>query len=190
MNDRHKLMLGVLILLGAITYGVFQWKERTALLSEAAELSTKAAELTSASKGLEEDYQSIKVEVTAERAIATQALSTVFPTNESMTALNRAFDDFAVKNNFDSNPFFISSMSYGDEKIPDGGGYRYVPVSLNLTTSKKNLTKFLEYIETSGSLEGKTRLMSIEDLTINYPLEFGGVYEVQVELNAYYSQAL
>lgn len=190
MNDRHKLILGLLILVGTSVYGFFQWQERESLLADAKELSGQATELTSVSKTLEEEYQSIKVEVSADRAIATQELATVFPTTEKMTDLTRAFDDFAVKNNFESNPFFISSMSYDDEKVDASGTYRYVPVSLNLTTSKKNLVKFLAYIETSGSLEGKTRLMSIEDLTVNYPAEYGGIYEVQVELNAYYSQSI
>ena len=188
MSNRYQFILAIFFLLGAIALGVYQWNERSALVLEAAQLTSEASNLTTTKKQLEEEYQVVKVEVTAERETAAQELSSVFPSKEDITSLSRLFDEFSVTNNFDANPFFISSLTYGEEVAE--AGYRYVKVSVNFTASKKNLSKFLEFIETSGSLEGEARLMSVEDLTVNYPSEYGGTYEVQAEINAYYSQEL
>lgn len=190
MNDRHKFIAGLLILLVTIAYGVFQWNEREALAVEANILSSEAANLTAVSNNLKEDYDTIKLEVSSARETAAQELSVVFPTKENLTTLTRLFDDFSVKNNFASNPFFISSLSYDTALMSDEGNYRMVPVRLNIESSKKNLSKFLETIETSGSLEGEVRLMSVEDIKIQYPNEFGGSYDVQVEIYAYFSQEI
>ncbi|MEK9159998.1 MAG: hypothetical protein AAB383_04680 [Patescibacteria group bacterium] len=190
MSDRNKFIAGLLILLVTIGYGVFQWYEREALAVQATVLSTEAANLTAVSDNLREDYDAIKVEVSAARETAEQELSVVFPTKEDLTTLTRFFDDFSVKNNFASNPFFISSLSYDAAVAPEGTSYRVVPLRLSIETSKKNLSKFLETIETSGSLEGEVRLMSVEDIKIQYPDEFGGSYEVQVEIFAYFSQEI
>ena len=190
MNDRHKFIAGLLVLLVTVGYGVFQWYEREALGVEANQLTSEASNLTTVSDQLKEDYNAIKVEVSADRETAAQELSVVFPTKEDLTTLTRLFDKFASTNNFASNPFFISSLAYETAKVSESGNTRYVPLRLSIESSKKNLSKFLEFIENSGSLEGEVRLMTAEDLKIQYPDEFGGSYEVQIELNAYFSQEI
>ncbi len=182
--------MGIFVLLATIAYGVYQWSERDALILTANQLNTEAATLTAVNDQLTEDYDAIKVEVTAARETATQELGLVFPTNEDLTALTRTLDTWASEHNFEANPFFISSLSYEEAKVSESGTTRYLPLRMSIETSKKNLSKFLEYIESSGSLEGQVRLMSIEDLRIQYPAEFGGSYEVQIELNAYFSQEI
>lgn len=190
MSDRHKLFLGIFLILGVLAYGVYQWNERSALLLKVNALNAEASNLTASSNALKEDYDEIKVEVSLARETSAQELALVFPTDEDLTPLTRLFDDFAVKNNFESNPFFISNLSYEAEQSSADGLYRYVPLRMNFLSSKKNLNKFLEFVENSGSLEGEVRLMSIEDLTVNYPAEFGGSYDVQVKINAYFSQEI
>ena len=190
MNDRNKFIAGLLILLMTIGYGVFQWFEREALILKANQLNTEASNLTTIRDNLKEDYDTIKVEVTAARESSAQELSVVFPTKEDLTTLTRLLDDFASKNNFDSNPFFISSLSYEVSRVSENAATRYVPLRLSIESSKKNLSKFMEYIETSGSLEGEIRLLTAEDIRIQYPASFGGSYDVQIELNAYFSQEI
>ncbi len=190
MNDRNKFIFGLFIILVTISYGIYQWYERDALTIQANQLSTEASNLTAEIDQLKEDYDSVKVEVSAERETAAQELAVVFPTKEDLTTLTRMFDTFASEKHFTENPFFISSITYADEETSDTGDYRYVPLRISVTTSKKNLNKFLEFIETSGSLEGEVRLMSIEDLDISYPDEYGGTYEVTAEINAYFSQEI
>lgn len=188
MTERHKVILAILIVLGTIAYGVFQWTERSALLIEAESLSQEAANLTSLSKTLTENYQTIKADVAAARETSLQQLELVFPTDEDLTTLTRLFDDFSVKNNFESNPFFISDISYETAVTADDGTYRYLPVNMTVESSKKNLSKFLEFIETSGSLEGEVRLMNVSEMNVTYPDEYGGTFEARITLDAYFSK--
>lgn len=190
MTDRHKIYIALFIILGTIAYGVWQWSQSSALNVEANQLQTEVTNLTGTSTQLAGDYQDIKKDVSAARATSAQELAQVFPTGENLSDLTRLLDNFSVKNNFENNPFFISQVTYQAPVTPDGALYQYVPVSMDVTTSKKNLSKFLEYVESSGSLEGEVRLMSVQNLTLDYPSEYGGTYDVRIDLNAYFAQDL
>lgn len=190
MNNRYPTFFALFVLLGTLAYGIFQWNEREVLLIESKSLSTQVSTLTSESKGLVEKYQSIKSDVNAERETYAQELSLVFPTSEDLTMLTRLFDDFSVKNNFSTNPFFISSISYDEAELDSNGSYRYVPVNLTVTSSKKNLSKFLEFIESSGSFEGEVRLMSVNSMGLRYPEKYGGTYEANILIYAYFSEEI
>ena len=188
MKDRTKLIAGLVVLLGTVALGFWQWTNMQAHSLQANMLSSEAAELRIEKENLINEYQDIKVEVNTARESAAQGLSLVFPTNEDLTNLTRLFDDFAVKNNFSSNPFFISNLSYKSSEDIDG--YRSLPLTMNLESSSKNLSKFLEFIESSGSLEGEVRLMEVTDMDLSYPDEYGGTYSVRLGINAYYSREL
>lgn len=190
MNDRTKLILGLFVLLGAAALGVYQWNEREVLLLEAQTLNTEVLNLTATSETLANEYNEIKAQVTASRESSLQEIAMVFPTEENLTDLTRLFDDFSVTNNYAENPFFISSLTYDSAQISEDGQYRYLPIQMSLVSSKKNFNEFLEFVNTSGSMEGQVRLMSIEDIRINYPAEYGGSYEIQLDLNAYFSKEL
>ncbi len=188
--DRTKLLIGLFILLVTVGLGIWQFSTLTALKISTETLGTQSANLTVSKNALIDIYQSVKVDTTSVRETAAQDLALVFPTEEDLTTLTRALDDFAVKNNFENNPFFISSLSYDDPVLLEEENYRYTSFTVDITTSKKNLSKFLEFIENSGSLEAQSRLMSVQDLRITYPEEFGGTYEVQLEIYAYFSQPI
>lgn len=190
MSDRNKFILGLFILLGAVALGVYQWYEREALLLEAQTLNTEVLNLTAVSGKLANEYDEIKATVSASRETSLQEIALVFPTEENLTDLTRLFDAFAIMNNYAENPFFISSLTYDSAQVSEDGQIRYVPIQMSLVSSKKNFKEFLEFVDTSGALEGKVRLMSIEDIRINYPSEYGGSYEIQLELYAYFSKAL
>lgn len=190
MNDRQKIILAVFILLVTLGYGAWQWQVNNTLTADAAELQNELSTLTVSSRELATEYQDIKKDVSSARETSAQELDQVFPSDENLSDLTRLLDDFAVKTNFENNPFFISEISYQKVTAEEGARYQYVPVTLNVTTSKKNLSKFLEYVESSGSMEGQVRLMSIQDLTLNYPEEFGGTYSAEIHLNAYFAQSL
>ena len=190
MNDRHQLFLGLFVLLCAVLLGVWQWSVLDSLKVEASALQSQASNLVTLSKTLADEYQEIKVEVTAERETNAQELSEVFPNDEDITSLTRLLDDYAVKNNFSSNPFFIESITYQDSITPEGANYRVVSFDVSIEASKKNLSKFFEMIESSGSLEAGVRLMSLEEVDIEYPSEYGGTYSARAEINAYFAPAL
>jgi hypothetical protein len=187
MKDRTKFIIGLFVLLATIALGVWQWDIMQSHDLRADTFNTQAATLSVQQNSLMSDYQTIKASVDDTRDNAIAELESVFPTEENITDLNRMFDDFAVKNNYANNPFFISSINYQGEQTTEEG-YRYVPANISVTASSKNLGEFMEFIETSGSLEGEVRLMSIEDMSLSYPAEYGGTYEAKFSIKAYFSQ--
>lgn len=187
MRDRTKFIIGLFILLGTLALGVWQWDVMQSHDLRADAFNTQAATLSAQQNSLLEEYQDIKADVDDVRNSSTAELESVFPTEENITNLTRMFDEFAVKNNFTSNPFFISSINYQGEETTEEG-YRYVPATISVTTSSKNLGEFMEFVETSGALEGEVRLMSIESMSLTYPAEYGGIYEAKFSIKAYFSQ--
>ena len=154
-------------------------------------MNTNLSALTVEKERLLNEYQEIKADTLASRTSAEHDLSLVFPIDEGMTDLTRMFDEFAVKNNFQSNPFFISNINYQNASdASDESPYRVLPVSLSVTTSRKNLDKFLDYINDSGSLQSEVRLMNIKSLSLGIPAEYGGTYSARFEINAYFSREI
>lgn len=180
MMEKRKFIVGIALIVIAIALGAWQWTVMQANVERVELASQTAAELTKTNKSLTAEYQDVKAEVVRTREQAEQALSLVYPTDENITDFTRMIDNFAAKNNFSSNPFFVNNLSYQNAK--EG----YVPVQMSVKTSKKNLEKFLDYVEQSGSLENEVRLMSIEEMNINTPDEYGGTYDVNFTIYAYY----
>jgi hypothetical protein len=192
MNDRHQFFTGLFILALTLALGVWQWNELQGIKEQTVAFQSEASNLNSFSEDLADSYKAIKVDATETRNQTEQALSEVFPDSEDLTALTRLFDEYEVKNNFESNPFFISTIQYSnsDDESANTSTYRSLNLDISVTASKKNLSKFLEMIESSGSLEASNRLMSIQNLSLGYPTEFGGTYELKAEIRAYYAPAL
>lgn len=191
MNDRNQLFVGLFIIAFAIGLGVWQWNELEGIKIQTLALQTEATNLTSTSKILADDYKEIKVDVTEARQQSDQALSQVLPPNEDLTILTRLFDNYEAANNFSSNPFFISAIQYSTPSIEEESStYRSMTLNFTADASKKNLSKFLEMIESSGSLEAATRLMSVDKLSVSYPSEYGGTYDIRAEIRAYYAPSL
>ena len=115
-----------------------------------------------------------------------QEISGVFPATEDLNSLTRAFDEFAVDNNFSNNPFFVSSISYKDSTEVDGQ-YQVLPFTMKVESSQKNFYKFLEYIETSGNLDNQVRLMEVESVSISLGSD-DDILSYSLEINAYFQK--
>ncbi len=190
MTERHKFMAGLVVLLLAVAAGAWQWSNLQGIRIDTARLNADAGNLSAIKSAEVNVNQNLKTEVNALRTASGDELDAVFPIEEDITALTRLFDEFAVKNNYPNNSFFISNINYDTKLNEEEGGYRSVDFSVSLTGSRKNLDKFIEFIETSGSLESGVRLMNLEDLKIVYPGESDSDYSAELKLKAYFSQAI
>jgi len=187
MQNRHQTTAGLILLGLALVFGLWQGSVMQAHRIAADSLNKQAANLHAVQTQLLEDHKDLKVSVSGSRLQSAQSLSRVFPAKESLTDLTRLLDDFATKNHFETNPFFISSLHYQEAQTSEDGKYSMTPLVLNVTTSRKNLERFLDFIDQSGSLESNVRLMSVESMSMTFPEQFGGAYDVTFLINAYFN---
>ena len=188
MKNKTQLILGGLLIFAALIVGVWQGSIMRANAITFNTLNDEAANLRTVQDQLVVRHQDIKKEVSQTRLDSAQDIALIFPTEEDITSLNRLFDDFQTQNDFAENPFFISSVSYQEARTSGDGEYRYVPMSMNVQTSKKNLLKFIDFVEQSGAIESGVRLLSIESLNINYPDQPTEAFTVNMNLNAYFTR--
>lgn len=175
------------ILLGfAGWYGWGHWQTLSETKTNVAQADTLLLTIEQDRGDLESDYE--KERATFMQTVAEQAakVEEVFPAEEDLPQLTRSFDEFAfsVQDLDGSDPFFISQLSY--EEIKEADGYRVLPINMSLQTSERNLYKFLEYVETSGSLDPMVQLLSIESLSMQLDTEEEGALTVQLSLYAYF----
>lgn len=190
MKNKNKLILGGLIVFAATILAVWQGSVMRANTITFNTLNEEAANLRVVQDQLIARHQDIKKEVAQTRLDSAQDLALILPTEENITSLNRLFDDFQAQNDFAENPFFINSVNYQEASTSVEGEYRYVSFTMNVDSSKKNLLKFIDFVEQSGALDSGIRLMSIESMNINFPSQPTEPYSVNMTLNAYFTREI
>lgn len=95
-------------------------------------------------------------------------LELVFPKNESHTKLTRTLEQFANDIHRLKNPFIINNLQYLKSEKVDGENYSVMPFKMTIHSSYDNFFKFLEFVENSGTLSEKNRLIEITTITINF----------------------
>ncbi len=186
MTDRHAFFAGAFLLLLTLGMGVWQWTTLREFQSSTSTVQDELSILNENTETLTTRYQKIKADAASARQETLRALALVFPSSPDVTGLTRLLDDFAVKTNFETNPFFINTLKFG--KVAElEKGLSYIPVEFSVQTSQKNLDKFLQMVEQSGSLEASTRLLSVEALSLAYDDEVTGLLTAQITLHAYFS---
>ncbi|MBT5016055.1 hypothetical protein HN748_04325 [Candidatus Peregrinibacteria bacterium] len=181
------LVLALIVLGATGYYGYTRFNELTDVNEQLALADNILLELEQESGDALDEYTDAKKDYVETYDANTEKISTILPYDEDLTSLTRVLDDFAFENHYSSNPFFISQMSYGTVTETEDG-YRVLPINMTVEASEKNFNKFLEFIETSGSLESGVRLMSVETLTLQVN-EDDETMRVQLSLNAYLQSA-
>jgi len=154
-------------------------------LSGQAQADVVLSELGDTKNKVIKAYQAVKKEHVETASINQQKLSAVFPAEEDITGLTRVFDDFAFKNHYRANPFFISQLTYGAVENNENDNFRSIPITLSLETSEKNFFKFLEFLDNSGLVESGVRLLSVNAITLQLAEQNSEVMNVQLSLRAY-----
>lgn len=95
-------------------------------------------------------------------------LSFVFPTEENYTNLTRELDSFFLGLARSDNPIFVSNLQYGSPTLNEEGNFYVLPINMTVSSSRQNFFVFLDYIESSGSLSDKARLLDIQSIRLNF----------------------
>lgn len=185
--------LALIALAGAVAYGVFQYrifeKEKQAMSDN----SFRLAALTEIVQKAGVEFKQFAEERAKKQAELTKQLANILPQDENYTELTRQFDNYFAENDKVGNPFFQSSLRFGKgAPVADIASLSVLPISMNIAGTRDNFYRFLDFVNSSGSLETGTRIMDIHSIQLNFK-EGGEVVKnpkqeinFTVEMNGYY----
>lgn len=189
IKNKIELFIGLILLVVLVVFGYFKGTAFWDLYTYNEDLEASIIEVESNIDGLNPLLTEGHLVFNETDNSKNEEIAGVFPSEEDLTSLNRAFDQFELDNNYSNNPVFISSISYKESYEADDGNYMVLPLSMKVDSSEENFYKFLEYIETSGNLDNQVRLMEVTDVSISVA-DSGDddMISFSLELNAYFQQ--
>lgn len=177
------LCLVFLAIVGAYTY--FKWVDYNVFKAAIASNEAMIGKLEQDVINEKSDYLEKKSALEELSGEIEGNLKTVFPVTDDYTELTRAFDAFEQELNRTGDPFVISSIEYQDSQVDPEGNYKFLPLRMNITSSRDNFAKFLRYIETSGSILDNVRVMDIQSIHMSFGDDEDSV-NFSVKIHAYF----
>jgi len=188
-NIRAYLVLSLIVVLGTFALGYFKYSEYKVIKAALVENQTYSSELKTAVANEKVAFQNSKNNYDKLFDEMNANLKEVFPSDDNYTELTRAFDLLESKLNRSKDPFLISNIDYQDIQTSEDGTYKYLPLRMTISASNNNFTKFMQYIEESGSLSEKVRLMDVQSINLSLnDNEKDGVNTINfsIKINAYF----
>lgn len=199
---RSYTVLMVVALLLAGYYSFIQYQKLTAVTDALVQEQALLTTLQGAEPKIAQQYTDLKKAFDAKFAAVYNSLQSVYPSRESYTDLARLIDQFFQENNTSTNPVFVSDLKFGLPRMDSDKDYAVLPVTLTLTGTRDNFIKFLKFVQNSGVLADKTRLMDVSAISMNFssataPERVVGTQQiapseallnVSISLNAYFQK--
>lgn len=163
-------LYGVLTIVLLAVIGYYSYLNVTKMLDMKAQIVTHGqlhSALSETDKRIDSEFTKVKEENEQLTLKIQTERNLVYPENENHTTLTRALESFANDINRTLNPFEISNLQYL-RNIDDEAGYSILPLRLTIQSSYDNFFKFLEYVESSGTLSDQSRLLTIQSIIINF----------------------
>ncbi|MBA4336971.1 hypothetical protein C0416_04345 [bacterium] len=194
-----KIFSGLSLILG-LFLGYYLYTNITTFMemrSDTASLRTLHSALQTTDKRLDAELENIKTGNEELVTTVAEELNYVFPETENHTLLTRTIESFSTEINRTKNPFLISNLQYLKPQTNEAGDFMILPFRMKIHSSHENFIKFLEYVENSGTLNEKTRLLDIKSIVINFVSPKGaqgntsGKDEINfdVSMNSYFKSA-
>ncbi|MFA5820769.1 MAG: hypothetical protein WC873_01535 [Candidatus Gracilibacteria bacterium] len=147
-------------------------------------VTAKTAETTET-----ENYNSLKPNFDQQNEEIEQELSAIFPIEDKYTEIVRQMDAFEEELATKNNPFEVANVDF--QNPVKQAEYSVLPFRMSIRSSAANFTKFLHFIENSGALNDKIRLMDISSIRVNFEksdtLDLKAkIINFTVQINAYF----
>jgi len=159
------------VLIAAGVYGYMQYQKLTeaqaALLDEQGKSVSMQATVNDS--GLA--YDAMKKKSDTDSALIINEIQTVYPSDQNYTGLTTMLDSFFEDNDKPDSRMFNSSLTIGQAVIDAKKDYAVLPFTMSIDASRENFDKFLRYVDSSGDLEGRVRLMNIKNISLGLPAE-------------------
>ncbi|PIZ76781.1 hypothetical protein COY05_00020 [Candidatus Peregrinibacteria bacterium CG_4_10_14_0_2_um_filter_38_24] len=185
----YAILCGVLLL----AFGIFfytKWQEYSTINTFVDKNKAYISALKEQGSNEKALFDSKKDAINQLKAEIETNLTEVFPISDSYTELTRKFDTFEQKLVNKDSIFEISNIEY--QNVAKRDNYSILPLRMSIRSSKDNFEKFLHYIETSGSLSDRVRLMDVSSVRLNFEKsnDLSGkkeeIINFSVQINAYF----
>ena len=172
-----------------VAYTYFKWTDYSLYKEAVAVNETRVETFKTQKISKTSEYQKDKNAFDELYAEIDASLKEVFPPSDNYTQLTRAFDQFENETDSKNSPFLISNIEFQDIQTSEDEAYKYLPLRMTISSSEANFTKFLQYVEKSGSLIDGVRLMDIESIHMSFGEDESSTTNTinfSVKINAYY----
>ncbi len=172
--SRVYLILALVIFVLTLYFGFTQYLKFRALRHQNAQFTKSIGNLQNINLELETQSQAMQTAHLESLSQKNENLESVFPSEEELHRLTRELEDYFASKDRANSRMVLSSLDFGKPYIPkvdetSDSGYLVLPMNISIEASEENFFEFLEYLENSGSLEKKTRLMSLESINFSLP---------------------
>jgi len=185
----YAVLCGILLIaFGAFTY--MKWQEYSVVKTVVDKNKAYISALQEEGSNEKASFDNKKASINDLKSEIESSLTEVFPASDSYTELTRKFDELEQSLSTKDSVFEISNVEY--QAFAKKDNYSILPVRMSIRSSKPNFEKFLHYVESSGSLAGKVRLMDISSIRLNFEKnnDLSGktdeIINFSVQINAYF----
>lgn len=185
----YAVLCGVLLIAFG-TFAYMKWQEYSLMNTVVEKNKTYIAALQEEGSNEKASFDTKKAAINELKTEIETSFVEVFPSTDAYTELTRKFDKFEQDLATKDSVFEISNIEYQTPAVKDG--YSLLPVRMSIRSSQPNFEKFLHYVESSGSLAGKVRLMDISSIRLNFEKsnDLSGkteeIINFSVQINAYF----
>ena len=177
------LCLVIGILMGFYSYQKWEQYSSAVALVEANENLIGALKDASAEESA--DYDDKRDTFEDLQSQINNSLTKILPVTDNYQSLTRQLDAFEDEIATKNNPFEISNISF--QEVEEVDNFAILPVRMTIESSNDNFTKFLHYIESSGSLNTEIRLMDISSIRLSFKDDGDvDIITFTVQINAYF----
>lgn len=189
-------LIGVVILgLFVSYYGIEKYLEYSDKATIVGDSEKELVTLTQTKKDEGDSYAKVRTEYKTQDESMLKELALVFPSQENYTELTKIFDAYFLENNRATNPIIATDMQFGTPTKDKSGKYDVLPISMNITASEANFYKFLSFVQDSGTLSKKLRLLDLKSVQMNFAEDDTGTtsasknkIQFRAEIQAYFQK--
>lgn len=163
-------LLTVLILAVGGYFAFQHYNEYQAARDAMQKESSQLLDLRAQAEQSKSSYLALKKDLDAQNAGINQSIELILPANEDFTNLARQLDKYFLDTRLTVSPMFLSNLSFAQPNT-QGNEFAILPFSMSLTGTENGLKDFLEYVENSGDLNEKSRLLDFANLSLSYSSE-------------------
>lgn len=132
------------------------------------EETSTLASLKANQEKTEKDYIALKKNFDTQNSGVNQSIDLILPASEDFTTLARKLDSYFNGTTPLSTAVFLSDLRFSNPIIDAQHEFGILPFSMSITGSETGFEDFLRYVESSGDLNSKSRLLSINTMNVSY----------------------